>query len=63
MSDGIADVLRELRAHGLLDRATSIRAGDVVVEMLAAVKHEPMDPLELAKREAEQAHETLFASS
>lgn len=63
MSDGIGDVLRELKAYGLLERATSIRASDVVVEMVAAVKPDPADPLERDRREKELIEETMFASS
>ena len=63
MSDGIGDVLRELKAYGLLERATSIRAGDVTVEMRLVVETKPIDPLEAARAEREQMEETLYGSS
>ena len=59
----LGDVLRELKAHGLLERSTTIIAGDVRIEMLPALREEPGAE---HRREvaAEQLHEeTLFASS
>lgn len=59
----LGDTLASLREYGLLGRATSIRAGDVVVEMLAAPAEKDESDHAREMRDEEDRKETLFGSS
>jgi len=59
----LADTLARLREYGLLGRVTSVRAGDVVVEMLAAPSEQAESDHAREMRDEEDRKETLFGSS
>lgn len=59
----LARVLEQMRAHNLTGRATSVRVGSVVIEMLPA-PHEQAESEARRERRAAQEHEdVLFGSA
>jgi len=68
VSDGtdaleLARVLEQMKAHGLIGRATSVRVGTVEILMLAAPQEAAESDSRRERRAEQDHHETLFGSA
>lgn len=59
----LARVLEQMRAHDLIGRATSVRVGNVMIEMLAAPKEAAESDARRERRAEQDQFDTLFGSA